>query len=290
MAGKAGLRMEREPKSSRKGPRTRLQSEIGGGEASAQAALSAGDAAIQPYEHVSRGKAVYHAILDEIRDGALKAGDRLREQDIAARFGMSRTPVREGLGRLLEKGLLVAAGGRGLTVRALSTAEVIDLYAMREILEGAAARLAAQHASAPEIAALADLHREFVAAGDDYRRVARLNREFHGAIHRAARNAYLETRLSNRACRRTSASMPTFSRPSRNAMPIAPNRPPVPTCAPPCAPVSPSSIAAAGERPQAPRGRVADGAPKPIAARRAAPSAMSGSGVREMISSMVARS
>lgn len=205
--------MKREPKAPR--PQARAGARVPA--AAGDPAGAADDAAIQPYGHVSRGKAVYHAILDEIRDGILKAGDRLREQDIAARFGMSRTPVREGLGRLLEKGLLVAAGGRGLTVRALTTAEVIDLYAMREILEGAAARLAAQHASAPEIAALADLHREFAAAGEDYRLVARLNREFHGAIHRAARNAYLDAATSQLEDNITLLGISTFSVPGRPA-------------------------------------------------------------------------
>lgn len=146
----------------------------------------------QPFAHLSRGEAAYRAILDQIREGVLKAGDRLREQDIAARFGMSRTPVREALGRLLEKRLLVTAGGRGLTVRALAPSEVIELYSMREILEGAAARLAAQHASMPELAALADLEAAFGREGADYAELARLNRDFHDAIHRAARNAYLD--------------------------------------------------------------------------------------------------
>lgn len=146
----------------------------------------------QPFAHLSRGEAAYRAILDQIREGVLKAGDRLREQDVAARFGMSRTPVREALGRLVEKRLLETAGGRGLTVRALSPSEVIELYSMREILEGAAARLAAQHASPPELAALADLEAAFGREGADYGALARLNRDFHAAIHRAARNAYLD--------------------------------------------------------------------------------------------------
>ena len=146
----------------------------------------------QPFAHLSRGEAAYRAILDQIREGVLKAGDRLREQDVAARFGMSRTPVREALGRLLEKRLLESSGGRGLTVRALSPSEVIELYSMREILEGAAARLAAQHASPPELAALADLEAAFGRQGADYAELARLNRDFHTTIHRAARNAYLD--------------------------------------------------------------------------------------------------
>lgn len=173
--------------------------------------------AIEPQalpDHLSRGQAVYEAILNEIRDGVLKAGDRLREQDIAARFGMSRTPVREGLGRLLEKGLVVSAGGRGLVVRALSATEVVDLYAMREIVEGAAARLAAQHAAPPEVAALCDLQRDFAAASD-YQQVARINREFHDAVHRSARNAYLDAAIRLLEDHIALLGISTFSVPGR---------------------------------------------------------------------------
>lgn len=140
----------------------------------------------------SRGERVYRAILEALRNGELKAGDRVREQDLAERLGVSRTPVREALGRLLGKGLLTSIGGRGLVVRSLAAGEVVDLYIMREIIEGAAARLAAQHASAPEIAALADIHARFLAHLDDEALMAGLNRQFHDAIHRAARNPYLD--------------------------------------------------------------------------------------------------
>lgn len=141
---------------------------------------------------VPRGELVYRAVLEALRSGDLKPGDRVREQDIAERLGVSRTPVREALGRLLGKGLLESVGGRGLVVRSLAAGEVVDLYIMREIMEGAAARLAAQHASAPELAALADIHALFTAHLDDEKQLARLNRHFHDAIHRAARNPYLD--------------------------------------------------------------------------------------------------
>ena len=144
-----------------------------------------------PGSQAPLGERVYLAVLDAVRSGELKPGDRVREQDIAERLGVSRTPVREALGRLLGKGLLEQSGGRGLVVRTLAAGEVVDLYVMREIIEGAAARLAAQHASAPELAALADVHARFAASRDE-RELARLNRQFHDSIHRAARNPYLD--------------------------------------------------------------------------------------------------
>lgn len=142
----------------------------------------------------SLGAFVYRYVMDVLRSGELKPAERIREQDIAERLNVSCTPVREALGRLVEKRLLEPVGGRGLVVQTLHASEVVDLYVMREIIEGAAARLAAQHASQPELAALEDIHARFAAyAEDDQNGLARLNCLFHDAIHRAACNLYLDT-------------------------------------------------------------------------------------------------
>lgn len=140
-------------------------------------------------------EAVFRSLCQALRAGIYRPGDRLREEDVAQRFKVSRTPVREALGRLMAKGLVTPAGGRGLIVRSLDMAEVLELYAMREILEGAAARLAAQHASQPEIDALRDLEQSFEAHFDDSAELARFNRVLHETIIRAARNRYLDSAL-----------------------------------------------------------------------------------------------
>lgn len=136
---------------------------------------------------------VFLSLREDLRAGLYKPGDRLREEEIAKRLSVSRTPVREALGRLVAKGLVEASGGRGLTVRSLSAAEVLELYAMREILEGSAARLAAQHASPAELDALADLASIFEEQAHDLGKMAQVNRAFHDAIFRAARNRYLNS-------------------------------------------------------------------------------------------------
>jgi DNA-binding GntR family transcriptional regulator len=141
------------------------------------------------------GEAVFRSLCQAFRVGVYRPGDRLREEDVAQRLQVSRTPVREALGRLLAKGLVEPASGRGLVVRSLGTAEVLELYAMREILEGAAARLAAQHASRSEIDALVDLESAFEARSSDPTEMARLNRAFHEMIFRSARNRYLDSAL-----------------------------------------------------------------------------------------------
>lgn len=138
------------------------------------------------------GEAVFRSLCEALQAGAYRAGDRLREEEVAQRLKVSRTPVREALGRLAARGFVEPAAGRGLIVRSLDIGEVLELYAMREILEGAAARLAAEHASRPEIDALSDIEQAFAEHADDAAEMARLNRAFHETICRAARNRYLD--------------------------------------------------------------------------------------------------
>jgi len=139
----------------------------------------------------SRGDFVYESLRDAIWDGRIAIGERVREEEIARNLGVSRTPVREALQRLQQRGLLVFGAGRGLTVASLSQHQVLQLYAMREILEGSAARFAAEHATAPEIALLWRLQKELCKPDHDTMALVTLNRRLHQAIYEAAHNQYL---------------------------------------------------------------------------------------------------
>lgn len=145
----------------------------------------------------SLGEAVYHVLCAAMRDGHLKPGDRLREEDIADRLNVSRTPVREAFNRLMSRGLLESSGTRGVTVRTLSPNETAELYALREILEGAAARLAAIHASDLEIEEMREWQSRFERLQDDARAMALANRRLHETIFRSARNRYLDSALKD---------------------------------------------------------------------------------------------
>ncbi|MBD3764844.1 MAG: GntR family transcriptional regulator [Rhodobacterales bacterium] len=105
-----------------------------------------------------QGQTAYRQLLDEIRRGALPPGARLRETDLADRLGISRTPVREAIRQLEADGLVTHLPRQGATVRQLDYAEVIELYEMRAVLEGTAARLAARAASDVELAELAEIN------------------------------------------------------------------------------------------------------------------------------------
>jgi DNA-binding GntR family transcriptional regulator len=87
---------------------------------------------------------VVEAIRDGVRDGVYVPGQRLIEADLTATLGVSRGPLREALGRLASEGLLTIEPHRGAVVRRLSRREVAELFEVRELLEGEAARLAAE--------------------------------------------------------------------------------------------------------------------------------------------------
>jgi DNA-binding GntR family transcriptional regulator len=106
-------------------------------------------------------------------------------------LGVSRTPVREALRRLQERGLITVGAGRSLVVAELSQSQVLELYAMREILEGSAARFAARHANDAEIDLLNRVLDELEKHGEDARALISLNRRFHRTICEAAHNRYL---------------------------------------------------------------------------------------------------
>ena len=138
----------------------------------------------------SRAEFVYLTLRDQIKNGQYVRGERIREEEVARSLGVSRTPVREALARLQARGMLEAASG-GLVIVELNRSQIVELYDMREVLEGSAARFAAQHASASDIAALNRINEAFANALGDPKRQAKINREFHETINEAAHNSYL---------------------------------------------------------------------------------------------------
>jgi DNA-binding GntR family transcriptional regulator len=86
-------------------------------------------------------------LRDAILEGRFPSGSRLRQEDLADQLGISRTPIREALGRLQHEGLIDLLPSGGVRVAALDLDEAVDLYDLREMLDGLAARLAATRAS-----------------------------------------------------------------------------------------------------------------------------------------------
>ena len=138
------------------------------------------------------------ALREAILSGRLPSGTRLRQTELAARLAISRTPIREALGRLQQEGLVEILPAAGVRVAVLNLAEAAELYDVREVLDGLAARLAARRVDAAAVAGL----------GKSLARMARcLERDepnqwfpahvaFHDAIFRAAGNARLQAMSS----------------------------------------------------------------------------------------------
>lgn len=145
---------------------------------------------IKPSSARSPGLDTYQKIVAEIRNGALVPGDRLTETELANRFGISRTPVREAIRQMEADGLVTHTPRIGTTLRKLDYSEVSELYDMRAVLESTAARFAARAASDVELEELACLNDAMLAATDT-QTLAELNQQFHAALLNAARNRFL---------------------------------------------------------------------------------------------------
>lgn len=137
------------------------------------------------------GDNVYDRLCEDIRSGLLAPGSRLRETEIAARLAVSRTPVREAIRRLETEGLVDHLPRSGAVVRSLDYPELMELYEMRTVLEGTAARLAARAASPVELDELQAINDEMRAADGQPDLLFRLNRQFHRRMLDAARNRFL---------------------------------------------------------------------------------------------------
>jgi len=139
------------------------------------------------------GERVYRAIKEAILSGELPANSRLVELALANQFGVSRTPVREALKRLIAEHLAILDPVRGMVVRGIDTQEIDDAYTLREVLDGLAARLAAQRISPEDLARLRtimELMAEAVERGREDTLVE-LNLRFHELLLDASGNERL---------------------------------------------------------------------------------------------------
>ncbi len=137
---------------------------------------------------------VVEAIREDIKTGRLAPAQRLIESDLCESLGASRTSIREAIGRLEAEGLLEVEHQRGARVRRLTADDARELYQVREVLEGAAARLAAQNIDKADYKArLRSLEKNFKASADAWSPSIYLqyNEEFHQLIVKMSENERL---------------------------------------------------------------------------------------------------
>ena len=146
------------------------------------------------------GEAAYRALMESIRAGVFRPGDRLREEDVGERLSLSRTPVREALRRLEADGIVEHRPRIGAVIRKLEHAEVVELYEMRMVLERTAAEMAAKHGVDAEFDTLDELNNLIEAERENPARAASINQEFHHGLYLACRNRFL-MEIGRASCR-----------------------------------------------------------------------------------------
>ncbi|MEN7342036.1 MAG: GntR family transcriptional regulator [Pseudomonadota bacterium] len=138
---------------------------------------------------------VFKTLQAAIIEGALKPGEKLKEPELSARYGVSRGPLRDAIRRLEARKLVVSAPNSGARVVSLTRQQLLELYEMREALEGMICRLAASAISDEELASLGQLLDQHEAAiedsaGRDYFRQEG-DLDFHFRLARASGNTLL---------------------------------------------------------------------------------------------------
>ncbi len=143
-------------------------------------------------------------VADEIRirilNGDFVPGQRLVAAEIADEMGVSRMPVRDALRNLESTGLVETIPHRGTIVKDLSEFEIVELYQIRAVLEGLAARLASKRWNETlleQINTIISQHDLKTIQNEDYDSFTKLNREFHALIWAAAGSRKLESLLAN---------------------------------------------------------------------------------------------
>jgi DNA-binding GntR family transcriptional regulator len=141
--------------------------------------------------YVSKTDMVAALIRELIITGELPAGQQLRQRDLAQRFGVSQTPVREAMRRLESEGLVIGDTHRGFTVVMPDDGPVEENFQIRAALESLGAALAARKIDAAGLAQLQQLNERMRAMADDDPRYAELNREFHFTLYQYSRSPLL---------------------------------------------------------------------------------------------------
>jgi DNA-binding GntR family transcriptional regulator len=153
------------------------------------------------------------AVESDIRNGVLVPGDSIDEQELAERYQVSRTPVREALLQLKVQGMLDSRPRNGMVVARMDVQELLAIWELMAEMESVCARLACQRMSKEERDELAQIHRqaESAADADDMNAWREANHAFHEALYKGCRNPYLRDQLLSLRARTSAYLRHAFS-------------------------------------------------------------------------------
>jgi len=174
-------------------------------------------------KHQTLREKILETIRDAILKGALKPGEKVAEPELAERFGISRTPIREAFRQLESEGYLTVIPRKGAVVAALSEKDVDEFYAIKSILEGYAAELAATRLSQKEIEKLQAINEKLrnLAAEGDVKNFYRAHNEFHDLFIKAADNQKLAELIQQLGMKFLRLRMASLSAPGRMNISVA---------------------------------------------------------------------
>jgi DNA-binding GntR family transcriptional regulator len=149
-------------------------------------------------KHLTLREKILETIRDAITSGALKAGEKVAEPELAERFGISRTPIREAFRQLESEGYLTVIPRKGAVVVSFSSKEIEEFYAIKSILEGYAAHQACRNLTEKELDKLVvinDKLRQLAEVGD-LKNFFKIHNEFHEIFRKASDNSKLDEMIN----------------------------------------------------------------------------------------------
>lgn len=152
---------------------------------------------VAPTRGVGLAEQAYAALRDAVLTHQMPPGTRLSVPEIAQRLNISRSPAREAIARIVSDGLAINEPNRGAVVASVDLEQLAEIYALREVLEGLACRLAASAVTDDglrELRELLDNHARAVASGDTERHYE-FDQQFHAQIRHLAGNRRLSESL-----------------------------------------------------------------------------------------------
>jgi DNA-binding GntR family transcriptional regulator len=179
---------------------------------------------------IERHQTLREKILETIRDailkGSLKPGERVSEPELAERFGISRTPIREAFRQLESEGYLVVIPRRGAVVASLSERDVEEFYSIKSILEGYAARMAAERMAPREIERLEAINEKLAQIADagDIKSFFRVHNEFHELFIKASGNDKLGELINQLVLKFNRLRLASLAQPGRMAISVQEHR------------------------------------------------------------------
>lgn len=149
-------------------------------------------------KHLTLREKILETIRDAIATGVLKPGEKVAEPELAERFGISRTPIREAFRQLESEGYLTVIPRKGAVVVSFSSKEVEEFYAIKSILEGYAAHRACQKLTDKEISRLEAINDKLsqLAEEGDIKHFFKVHNDFHELFRKAADNEKLDEMIS----------------------------------------------------------------------------------------------